>query len=148
MLFNLLTQREEFRLHLSYRESYLFTNQSFCSSKRCFIFILTFSQYSDTLLSGDGHWENIFCERKATQWPSRSWTWNFHPAVRATKNTNSDTARPWSIGKMATTDWNGLECVAAYGLYIWVMVNESRSRPLDRSISQNYYYKLSLTKIN
>ena len=35
-----------------------------------------------------------------------------------TKNTNSDTARPWSIGKMATTDWNGLECVAAYGLYI------------------------------
>ena len=83
MLFNLLTQREEFRLHLSYRESYLFTNQSFCSSKHCFIFILTFSQYSDTLLSGDGHWENIFCERKATQWPSRSWTWNFNPAVRA-----------------------------------------------------------------
>ena len=82
MLFNLLTQREEFRLHLSYRENYLFTNQSFCSSKHCFIFILTFSQYSDTLLSGDGHWENIFCERKATQWPSRSWTWNFHPAAK------------------------------------------------------------------
>ena len=48
-----------------------------------FFDLLTFSQYSDTLLSGDGHWENILCERKATQWPSRSWTWNFHPAVRA-----------------------------------------------------------------
>ena len=48
-----------------------------------FFDLLTFSQYSDTLLSGDGHWENIFCERKATQWPSRSWTWNFNPAVRA-----------------------------------------------------------------
>ena len=138
MLFNLLTQREEFRLHLSYRESYLFTNQSFCSSKHCFIFILTFSQYSDTLLSGDGHWENIFCERKATQWPSRSWTWNFHPAVRATKNTNSDTARPWSIGKMATTDWNVLEYVGG----VWpVHLRDGerepvRWRPLDRSISQ------------
>ena len=47
-----------------------------------FFDLLTFSQYSDTLLSGDGHWENIFCERKATQWPSRSWTWNFHPAAK------------------------------------------------------------------
>ena len=37
MLFNLLTQKEEFRLLLSYRESYIFTNQSFCSSKHCFI---------------------------------------------------------------------------------------------------------------
>ena len=48
-----------------------------------FFDLLTFSQYSDTLLSGDRHWENIFCDRKATQWPSRSWTWNFNPAVRA-----------------------------------------------------------------
>ena len=112
-----------------------------------FIFfgLLTSSQYSDTLLSGDGHWENIFCERKATQWPSRSWTWNFHPAVRA----DQEYQLWYSEALVNRKDGdNGLECVAAYGLYVWAMVKESRSRPLDWSITQNCYCKLSLTKMN
>lgn len=113
-----------------------------------FFDLLTFSQYSDTLLSGDGHWENIFCDRKATQWPSRSWTWNFNPAVRA----NQEYQLWYSEALVNRKDGNnGLERIGMC-CGVWsVHLRDGEREPVKAfgpvNIT-NCYFKLSLTKIN